>query len=421
MRFLFVSNLYPPDSIGGYEQLCKEVAEAFTAQGHDVTVITSRQPGSEIEVVGGVTIHRVLHPEVAGGLFQSAMQWVRQKRRNEAENRSALRCIISETNPDSALIWGMWNIPRSVPATIESLLPDRTAYYFLDYWPSLPSATVQRMMEPSRRQIFGFPKKLVAMVWLPVLHRETPPRLIYRRPICVSRAVRNNLVDKGLPLQHASVVYLGISPETVRVRDMNRPVGNPVRLVYAGRLTPEKGIQTTIEALAEINRITDRKVTLDVFGSGDIEYETHLRQLSFRAGLGVQFRGRVSREQLADSLADFDILIFPSEWEEPFAHVVLEAMAAGLPVVGTTTGGTGEVLVDEVTGLTFKAGDVASLSSQVTRLIEDEELRRAIARAGYETVRNHFDFRQTVDQLFMLLTRKTAEQAAYAPVVPHPR
>ena len=67
----------------------------------------------------------------------------------------------------------------------------------------------------------------------------------------------------------------------------------------------------------------------------------------------IRFVGQVDRYEMPSVMIEHDVLVFPSVWEEPLARVVQEAMASGLVVIGTVTGGTAEILRDGVTGLTF--------------------------------------------------------------------
>jgi glycosyltransferase involved in cell wall biosynthesis len=125
----------------------------------------------------------------------------------------------------------------------------------------------------------------------------------------------------------------------------------------------------------------------------------------------------VARAQAPHVLAEHDVLIFPSEWEEPFARSVLEGMAAGLTVIGSTTGGTGEILVEGQTGLTFTAGDSQELARQIGRLAQDPALRRRLAANGRSIVTRRFTLQRMVDELEAALVA-IAGQTAPAPAQP---
>jgi glycosyltransferase involved in cell wall biosynthesis len=92
-------------------------------------------------------------------------------------------------------------------------------------------------------------------------------------------------------------------------------------------------------------------------------------------------------------------LLFPSVWPEPLARVVQEAMAVGLVVIGTTTGGTPELLQDGLTGLTFAAEDADGLARQIGRLARDPALFETLAQAARQTVESRFTQERMVDEI----------------------
>lgn len=406
MRILFVTNFYPPHSNGGYEQLCQEVAHAFVGRGHEVAVITSRVARkSKVDNDGPVRIHHCFELELEGGLAQTAARLLISREVSERRSVACVERIVESFEPNAALIWGMWNVPKSVPATVERLLPKATSYYFCDYWPTLPNAYIQRLEEPARHRIADVAKRLMAHAWLPRLHVESAPSLQFRRTACVSHAVRAELVAKGLPMEQASIINNGIQPSTVSMRRNVRATESErcLRLVMAGRLTPEKGIHTALEAMRILKQDLNERIEMDIFGSGAPDYEASLGSLVREARLSVKFHGTIPRDQLLQRLADHDVLVLPSEWPEPLARTMMEAMAAGLAVVGTDTGGTGELLVDEETGLVFAAGDPYDLAHKLSRLVSDADLRDQVAQRGRARVLAEFDIRRTSRQLEEML------------------
>jgi glycogen synthase len=409
MKLLFTSNFYPPYAVGGYEQWAAEVAEALQQRGHQVLVVTSRVEGeSESATVRGVQVARVLNPQArAESFMKTAINSMLHRRKLEAQALEKVRHIVSRFEPDAALIWGMWNVSRAVPALIEQLLPRRVAYYLCDYWLSLPGAYRQYWETPSGRFLTRFPKKLLSLFALRQLSDERDVWLELQHPICVSEALKSRLLALGVPISHAAVMHGGTQTETFV--DREPPVkndGESLKVIYAGRLSREKGIDTVLEAMHLLAQSFDDNVpfTLDIFGNGDPHYSHRLQETVDRFGIGgaVTFHGAVPRDAMPQVYAAHDILVFPSEWEEPFARTLLEAMAAGLVVVGTTSGGSAEILEEGVTGLTFEPGDAAGLARQLRRLT-DPDLRLQLARRAKDTVRNRFTFSQMVDNLEAVL------------------
>jgi glycogen(starch) synthase len=126
----------------------------------------------------------------------------------------------------------------------------------------------------------------------------------------------------------------------------------------------------------------------------------------------VAFCGRVSRGEIPSVLARYSALVFPSEWDEPLARTPMEALAVGLPVIGTTTGGMGEVLIDDVTALTFPPGDAWTLAAQIERLRQDASLGVRLAREGRRLVERSFSFSRMVDEIETVLAEMGAHEDA---------
>lgn len=402
MRLLFLTNLYPPHAAGGYEQWCQEVAVEFRQRGHSVAVLTSRAAapgGSE----GGIDVRRLLNLEVEGGLASTTVRLLRDRGRLERENLEHLERVVQEFEPDVALLWGMWNVPRSVPARLEDLRPGKTAYYLCDYWLTLPSAYIQQLENPSSRVITRMAKQAIAGFLLRHLRQEERGRLRLDHPICVSQAVRDLLAHDGVQMDHAKVIQGGIQIDDFAPRALARWDVNEgsLRLVYAGRMTEEKGVHTAVRAMAQVASREGRPVFLDLVGTGAAPYLAMLNELIGRNRLRdrVRFRPRIPREQMPELLAEYDALLFPSEWPEPFGRAIMEAMAVGLVVIGTTTGGTSDVLVENETGLTYPSGDAAALARQIERLRDDRQLGQRLARRARRTVEERFTFKRMVDEI----------------------
>ena len=91
--------------------------------------------------------------------------------------------------------------------------------------------------------------------------------------------------------------------------------------------------------------------------------------------------------------------MFPSMWDEPFSITLLEAMSSGLAVVGTNTGGSSEILKDEVNALVFPKGDAEACARQVTRLIQTPALFERIRRNARRTIEAEFRLETMIDRI----------------------
>ena len=400
MRILFLSNFFPPARPGGYTQWCHEVAERLAERGHTIGVLTSRHerakaPASE------PNIYRLLHLEGDLAYYQPLHFFTRWKKQRR-ENLVFLEHAVKDFAPDLIFVWGMWALSKALPALAEQLLPGRVVYYLSDYWLSALDMHTTYWQSPAQRWPMQVPKRVLSKVAMSMLANEGQPDLKLEQVICVSARVRDLLVEAGLPIQHARIIYGGTDIERflgVRKRDY---LSGHLKLLYAGQLVRHKGVHTAIEAMERlVNKRRINQITLTLVGSGHPDYEAFLRDLVERKRLHdfVTFHKPVSKDKMPAILQQFDVLIFPSIYEEPLARITQEAMASGLVVVGTTTGGTREILREGENGLTFEPEDADGLADQLARLITNPEVGCRLAQAGRQSVLENFTLDRMAQQI----------------------
>jgi glycosyltransferase involved in cell wall biosynthesis len=193
----------------------------------------------------------------------------------------------------------------------------------------------------------------------------------------------------------------------------------PIRLLYVGRLSPEKGIPILLRAATKL--ACDYELRLA--GSGQQEVELK----SLASALGVQhkvhFLGPISwGDALFDLMRSSDILILPSH-TEGLGLVLLEAMSQGLPVVASDVGGIPEVVRDGVTGLLFPAGDADALAAAISKLVNHDRLRIEVRKNALEVARDNTIDRQLCKMFVRLFARldaaKEPGQGIFSPAASH--
>ena len=408
MRILFLTNFYSPYELGGYEQWCREVADALRKRGHVVAVLTSVHGVGEKSIEEGY-IYRLLTLE-SDLRYYRPLQFFFSRRKREDENVAHLQRVVADFRPDIVFVWGMWNLSRTLPACAEKLKDVKVVYFLSNLWPSETDIHTEYWRQTGRQWYTRPFKKLLGQVALALLSWEGKPvSLKFEHPICVSASVRDNLVQAGIPIKHAHIIYGGTDVESfLQLRRADNVDDTHLSLVYAGQLGSHKGVHTAIQALAILaRRYPDKDIKLTIIGSGHPAYENRLRDLVSREELDdrVIFYGRVSRQQMPKLLSRFDVLVFPSIWEEPFARMVLEGMAAGLVVVGTPTGGTKEILMEGQNGLIFAPEDADGLAAQIERLLVNPGLRRRLAENGRKIVVRQFTLDRMVNEIETFLFR----------------
>lgn len=397
MRILFMTNLYPPHELGGQGYSCQQVVEGMQSRGHATLVLTSMHGTNNTQVYGN-GVYRALFLEMDLVPWRAALTFFTWRSVRQKHNLQVVRQVVEEFAPDVIFIWGMWNVDRNVPALAEQLLPGRVLYRFADYWPMLPSQHEYYWHAPGQTLPARLLKRVLGRIALFMLARETPPSLRFEHTICVSAAVRRILVEAGVPVADARLIYTGIDAQQFAPDGRKPQLETGLHLLYAGRLSADKGVETAIYALAEL-RTRGVRVLLTLAGTGDPQYQAYLQSLVLQQGVEphVTFVGLVPREEMPRLMQRHHVLLVPSTWQEPLARVALEGMSAGLVVVATPTGGTAEIIQHEQNGLLFAPGDASDLAAQVAQLAADKALQERLAYAGTRTVIEGFTVPQMMD------------------------
>jgi glycosyltransferase involved in cell wall biosynthesis len=143
---------------------------------------------------------------------------------------------------------------------------------------------------------------------------------------------------------------------------------------YVGRISPEKGIGTLLQAAA-------LNPSLPVYIAGDY---SSMPGLLMEAPENVRFLGPLERSELEAFYRNARFLVIPSLCYETFGLVAAEAMGHGIPVISSRLGGLPEIVEDEVTGFLFEPGNAEDLASKIKLLWENSDLRRQMGQAGLE-------------------------------------
>jgi glycogen(starch) synthase len=391
MRILFVSNFYPPHYVGGYEISCSEAVVGLRARGHKVSVLTSTYGvGRRVTAEG---VYRWLSADVRWtakprGLVHHALAVLRK----EAVNQRAFRFLCKALRPDIVYLWNLTFISVSLASLAERLripLVFQASDYSLlnwrdDGWSLLVSA-------PTKRSVVKLGRPLIR-IGAHVLGVDGPPdRLRLRHVHFLSEFLRGASLRGGLEVANPRVIHWGVDLDRFTFKCSK---GRQGRILYVGQIVPHKGVQTVVEALRLLSEgERDERPTLTIAGGSALpDYEAEIRNLVSSLGLTprVRFLGQVPREQLPTVYAGHDILVFPSVWDEPFGITLLEAMASGLPVVATATGGSGEILDDGLNALVFPKGDAAACAERASALLRQSDLYERIRMAGRRTVEARF-------------------------------
>jgi glycosyltransferase involved in cell wall biosynthesis len=181
--------------------------------------------------------------------------------------------------------------------------------------------------------------------------------------------------------------------EGQRIREEELRVGAEAFLVgNVGRLAPQKGQRHLIEAMPLLLEHVPTAHAV-IAGGGDLE--PYLRELAEELEVDERVHVLGPRQDVPALMHALDVFAMPSIWEG-FGLVLLEAMAAGKPIVASRTATIPEVVLDNETGLLVPAGDAVALADALARLAEDRELARRLGEAGRERLQKHFSIDKMV-------------------------
>jgi glycosyltransferase involved in cell wall biosynthesis len=366
MHLLFVNYEFPPVG-GGAAYASIATAREFVSMGHRVDFLTAATPGkTTTEVIDGVRVHRVrayrrgVHEaSVLGALSFVALAAIR------------LRSLARENDYDA------YHYYFGQPTGLLSLVPGM--HRNRPYVVSLRGSDVP-----------GYDPELD---WL---HRPMLPltRRIWRgayRVVANSQALRLLALNSapGLPIE---VISNGAT-ETAALPEPRR-ADTGLRILSVSRLIARKGLDTLIAALAQAGR---PDLSLDIVGDGPIR--ASLSQLAASLGVAdrVRLHGFLDQSGLARLYAQADIFVLPSV-AESCSMALLEAMAAGLPLIATKVGGTIELVEHGYNGLTVGAKNVDDLSAALKTLARDPQQRERFSAANRHLVRERFSWHSIARQ-----------------------
>lgn len=394
MRILFVSNLYPPNVVGGYERLCHEVASAFVARGHDVAVLTSCYGGVPA-VHPGQVVHQALQLLVEGDIYAPFTGSAARREVLSRANIGAARRVVAGFRPDAIFCWNMFGLDRSLLDFLVEKTGVPAHLMLTDNWllqmanPDFLGRYMQDQLSPRH---VALPAVSNGRVTLPA------------SAIFGAGFMRDLYHAGGLAFARETVVHNGVrqpsrNPATIRDRAIPIETG-VIRLLVAGRNVELKGVHTAIEALGYL----DRRYMLTIVGERPgVAYGDRLAALARAHGCTdrVDYREPVAESALFDLFQEHDIYLFPSLYE-PFSLTLIHALAAGIPTVASRVGGNTEIVHDGETGILFDAHDAAGLARAIESVAADPVLRTRLSQRGRAESAS-FGFERMIGQMDQII------------------
>jgi glycosyltransferase involved in cell wall biosynthesis len=198
-------------------------------------------------------------------------------------------------------------------------------------------------------------------------------------------------VENGLELQD----FVSIE------RDGDKLVDD-FKILMLSYIAYHKGVYTLIDALETLAYRGYKNVK--VLLAGSLENENQLREYIKNKNISNQINilGKISESRKLEVLREADIFVLPSLWYENQPLTIIEAMASGLPVIGSNVGGIPEMVIDGETGYLFERGDGNDLASKIEELILDGRKLRSFGKRGRETAVKHYDIQKNAQKIMKI-------------------
>lgn len=352
MRVLYWTEAFPP-SLGGTEVLSATLVEGLARRGADIAVVTDRGELPDCAEHRGVPVHRLPFWEAVSGRDPGRMIEVR--RRVEALKRSFAPDVIHVNAVGPSLFFHL-----------------RTQAAHPAPWLFTPHAP---LVDPLMRG-----NEILTEAF------RTAERVA-----CLSRAQLEQILSFAPDAaDRASIVYCGLPAPP------DEPTAAPAepRLLFVGRLVPEKGVDVVLDATA---RLLERVpgVRLTIVGEGPLREDLERQAAALGLNGAARFVGRVPA---VDSyFADAALVLMPSRWQETFGLVALETALHGRPIVVSRVGALPEVVLDGETGLVVDSEDPSALAIAAASLLERPQESRRMGRAARRRALDTFGLERCLD------------------------
>jgi glycosyltransferase involved in cell wall biosynthesis len=421
MRILIATDAFPP-VCGGSGWSTYELARGLRERGHEVVVVQAHagSPAEHDRSYDGFRVRAIEQPAprvpFARNYFKNERLWSRAA--------TALRTLALATRAEVIHAQHVLTAPAAVEAArwigtpVVCTVRD---YWPLCYWgtlihdpatPTLCPGCSARMMTQCVRPRAGAAWPL-ALPFIPYMRgnlaRKQQALARADAVIAVSSTIARDLRERARALDNARIEII---PNPVDIAGLRRaaraaaPPGKGPYAIFVGKLEQNKGADLLLPAVDRAGLAWPLVIV------GDGARRAAIEAAARRTNRDVRFLGWLERPLAMAWLAHAALLVFPSYGPESLSRVLLEAAAIGVPIAAMNTGGTGDILEHEVTGLL--SATPTELGDHVARLVADRPLADSLAARAREHVEAHFDAPRVVGRIETLYEELILRGARHA-------
>ena len=371
-----VTHLYPIDNRDYKGGFVRELAISLCDKGYEVHIVTPRRLNAlKKEKINGVYIHRFSYWGYSKGVQLGKLKGTPVFLLGTLVLSGIMECAKVVIKCRANIIHAYWVVPGGLIAMISGLLTNR---------PVVATAAGSDLNTASRNRIY----QLLIRLTLNGIDRL----------IAVSNSMKQIALSLGLPMKKAVVfpgpvgidldLYTDSHESVSLLNDAPENTHEGVLLLYVGNLTYPKRVDTILRAMKIVTENVD-DACLMIVGDGDKRLE--LENLVYDLGINdkVIFKGAVPHEKISDFMHKSHIFVHCSE-NEGLPVAIMEAMASGLPVAGSRTGGVPELIMENETGYIIDYNDYKGYAEKLVKLVLNHDLRNKMGIKGRELAVSKF-------------------------------
>lgn len=387
LKVLVVSQLFPPNALGGSEVVAYEQSKMLKDMGFDVRIFAGKLDDTKERFfitrekgafdITRINLHRI---DFWHNDFTNLDKKVLQERFSE---------VLHDIGPDIVHFHNIYGLsPKLIDEVHKLRIP--MAMTLHDYWAiCFKNLLLDNKNEVCKREdskckdcqplhgknnMTNSERNALVMQSLKKVDLFISP----------SRYLAERFIKAGLKKDKVRIINNGI--DLSRFNYAKKTKSGRLRIGYMGQIIRHKGLKNLFIAFSMLSDEVAGKVSLILFGSGERPFMEYCRGLSRRLGIdrSVRFAGVVDNKKIGERLRGIDVLVVPSVWPENSPVSIMEALATGTPVLASDIGGIPELVQDGVHGYLHKYDDPVSLKNNIEKVVKNPGSLRKMKKACLE-------------------------------------
>lgn len=404
MRILAITAFYPPFHHGGYELRCKDVLEGLSQKGHEICLITNQVASNNVsDHKEPFSVLRILSLKPSGGNVFYQIH-------SDKNDLKKIEKSVESFRPDLIYLWHIQNLSdailpyladKNVPIVYDeggngliffTRLQKRGLYFYKNDQDSFLKRWLKQGVKNYAHLISG---GRIVPDWDWPVHMK-----VYFN----SKSNVEHARKMKVPLGDEVVIHSGIDISRFPFQARSK-ISSPVRIVIPARIKELKGCKDGILLVDELRK---RNIPAKLLIIGEVQSEAYYNELmkitnDLELSGSVEFRPMVSQEELSAIYQQTDICFFTSYFKTGFSRVPLEAIASGCLVITYGNEGSGESVIQGVSGFIVKEGDVKGVVGWIEKLINEPTNYNELLKAARKEVERNFNNEKYIDSINALL------------------